>query len=384
MMLEKPVNPMESLVEGSRVTTSIIRHTDPANVTEEEAADVIAAVRSYMAASRMSLTFAARAIGYSVSVLSQVFSRTYDGNWRQIVLDLDRWLADWVKADGVTKPAEFVRIRVAEEVFAVGEAAIRLKGIGLVFGPAGLGKTLALRALAAEKPGAVYVSLKTIASSAAGVIEAIARAMRLIPSATQLHATRHSVAGIEDKLQGTPRLLIIDEIHKLCGQAGDRALTVLRDLYDATQSPQLWCGTTDLVAYLERETGDAREPLAQIRRRITICRDLTERTMAPGGGPGEPLYSIDEIRAVFAKSKMRLSADATRMLVELANVPDGGHLGVCSALVRMATILHERRAEVLTADMLRGALGLMVHRKAAAHLDERLLADGRRPVCKVG
>ena len=379
MMLEKPVNPMESLVEGSRVTTSIIRHTDPANVTEEEAADVIAAVRSYMAASRMSLTFAARAIGYSVSVLSQVFSRTYDGNWRQIVLDLDRWLAD-----GVTKPAEFVRIRVAEEVFAVGEAAIRLKGIGLVFGPAGLGKTLALRALAAEKPGAVYVSLKTIASSAAGVIEAIARAMRLIPSATQLHATRHIVAGIEDKLQGTPRLLIIDEIHKLCGQAGDRALTVLRDLYDATQSPQLWCGTTDLVAYLERDTGDAREPLAQIRRRITICRDLTERTMAPGGGPGEPLYSIDEIRAVFANSKMRLSADAIRMLVELANVPDGGHLGVCSALVRMATILHERRAEVLTADMLRGALGLMVHRKAAAHLDERLLADGRRPVCKVG
>jgi hypothetical protein len=81
---------------------------------------------------------------------------------------------------------------------------------------------------------------------------------------------------------------------------------------------------------------------------------------------------------------MRLAADAMHMLVELANVPDGGHLGACSALVRMATILHERRAEVLTADMLRGALGLMVHRKAAAHLDERLLADGRRPVCKVG
>jgi len=29
-------------------------------------------------------------------------------------------------------------------------------------------------------------------------------------------------------------------------------------------------------------------------------------------------------------------------------------------------------------------LGLMVHRKALAHLDQRLLADGRRPVCKVG
>ena len=87
---------------------------------------------------------------------------------------------------------------------------------------------------------------------------------------------------------------------------------------------------------------------------------------------------------MFANPKMRLTAGATRMLVEMANAPDGGHLGACSALMRMATILHERRAEVLTADMLRGALGLMVHRKALAHLDQRLLADGRRPVCKVG
>ncbi|MCY2952991.1 MAG: AAA family ATPase, partial [Planctomycetota bacterium] len=284
MMFTKPPNPMDSLVEGSRFTTGFIRHTDPANVTEQEAAEVIVAVRSYMAGRRMSHTFVARAIGYSVSVISQVFSRTYEGNWRQVIVDLDRWLADQVKADGVLKPSEYVRTQVAEEIFAVAEAAMHLKGIGLVFGPSGIGKTLALRALAAEKPGAIYVSLETIASSAAGVIEAIARAMRLIPSARQLAATRHSLAGIKEKLQGTPRLLLIDEIHKLCGQAGDKALTVLRDLYDATQSPMLWCGTTDLVAYLERETGDAREPLAQIRRRITICRDLTERTMAPGGG----------------------------------------------------------------------------------------------------
>jgi DNA transposition AAA+ family ATPase len=384
MMPQEPLNPMDSLVEGSRFTTGIIRDSDPANVTEQEAADVIAAVRSRMAGNRMSLTFVARSLGYSASVISQVFSRTYEGNWRQIALDLDRWLGDQVKSDEVFKPAGFVRIKVAEEIFAVAEAAMHLKGIGLVFGPSGIGKTLALRALAAEKPGAVFVSLETIACSAAGVIEAIARTMRLIPSARQLAATRHSLAGIKEKLQGTPRLLVIDEIHKLCGQAGDKALTVLRDLYDATQSPMLWCGTTDLVAYLERETGDAREPLAQIRRRITICRDLTERTMAPGGGPGEPLYTIDEIRAVFARSKMRLAADATRMLVELANVADGGHLGACAALVVMATTLHERRAEVLTADMLRGALGLMVHRRALAHLDQRLLADGRRPVCKVG
>jgi hypothetical protein len=44
--------------------------------------------------------------------------------------------------------------------------------------------------------------------------------------------TRDALSGIKVRLHGTPRLLVIDEIHKLCGQAGDKALTVLRDLYD--------------------------------------------------------------------------------------------------------------------------------------------------------
>jgi len=79
----------------------------------------------------------------------------------------------------------------------VAEAAIHLRGVGLVFGPAGIGKTLAFRALAAEKPEAVYLSLETIASSAAGVIEAIARAMHLIPSARQLAATDDFLKRLE-------------------------------------------------------------------------------------------------------------------------------------------------------------------------------------------
>lgn len=163
----------------------------------------------------------------------------------------------------------------------------------------------------------------------------------------------------------------------------DKVLNVLRDLHDATGCPMLWCGTTDLVAYLERETGLTREPLAQIRRRIVICRDLTERTYKPDGGPGEPLYTVEEIRSIFAAGKLKLTSDALRTLTDLANLFDSGHLGACRSLLAMTVKLNERTADVITGDMLKASLGLMVNRRAMLHLGERLSAQRVQPVNRV-
>lgn len=149
----------------------------------------------------------------------------------------------------------------------------------------------------------------------------------------------------------------------------------------------LLSGTTDVVAYLERRQAKGREPLAQIRRRIGIVRDLTERTTSDDGGPGgEPLYTVEEIRQVFARSKMRLTSDAARYLLALANLPDSGALGACVNLVRMATKINERRAEALDAAMLRSAQRLLVNRRAFNALEARVEESKTRPLsaAKVG
>jgi hypothetical protein len=63
---------------------------------------------------------------------------------------------------------------------------------------------------------------------------------------------------------------------------------------------------------------------------------------AGGGGGGDggreavALYSVDEIRAVFTAGKMRLTPEAVRYFVTLANLPDSGGLGTCMNLVAMA------------------------------------------------
>lgn len=385
--------PIDRLMEGTRIkgeSRMILDGTKPQNVTREQARRVIAEATRMKDSCGLKWKEIARAIGCGSGVFSAVINQNYIGDWQGVIVDLDKWVEEEQKRQLAPKPTEFVRTKVAEEVFTVADAVTTLKCIGLVFGWAGIGKTKALRAVAAEKPGSIFISIKTATATSMGVLQQIAEGcgLRDCYNANQ----RGLTLRLEQLLRGTPRLIIIDEIHKLCGGRDDKVLHVLRDLHDATGDsdagtgvPMLWSGTTDLIGYLERRQAGGREPLAQIRRRIGICRDLTERTYTADGGPGEPLYSVEEIRKVFAKSKMRLAPDAAKYLFMLANLPDCGGLGGCKNLIVMATKVHERHGDVLTADMLRGVHRLLVNRRAYGLLETRMEeTTAPRPIARAG
>jgi hypothetical protein len=61
-----------------------------------------------------------------------------------------------------------------------------------------------------------------------------------------------------------------------------------------------------------------------------------------GRSGGEPLVSIDQIREMFAKNKLKLTAAAARFLCELANQPDSGSVGLCVQIVEYATAMGSR------------------------------------------
>ncbi len=152
----------------------------------------------------------------------------------------------------------------------------------------------------------------------------------------------------------------------------------LADLFDATGAPQLWCGTSNVVQYLQRGQANGRDSLAQIRRRIGIAGDLGERTRSDDGGPGEPLYTLDEIQRVFASGKMRITPEAMRYLWQLANTPDSGALGTATNLVSMAVAINERTATALTAEMLRTAHRMLVSRASFAAVEQSMHEPERR------
>jgi hypothetical protein len=150
---------------------------------------------------------------------------------------------------------------------------------------------------------------------------------------------------------------------------------MLTDLWDKCHSPQLWCGTSDIVQYLNRRQARGEFTLAQIRRRIQINHDLMERTRRGDGNPGEPLYTVEEIRKIFSRNKMRLATDAALYVCALACIEDSGAIGSAANLVRAATAINEPRgATVLTADMLRSmhrmVLGSNRYQLQLAQLEE--------------
>jgi hypothetical protein len=220
------------------------------------------------------------------------------------------------------------------------------------------------------------VTVRKIDATATGIIWAIANALHIGGLASR--RSRWLFQRVVETLAGTNRLLMIDQIHSLCGYPGDKPLYVLADLFDATGSPQLWCGTSDINLYLTRGQARGADSLAQIRRRIGCARDLCERTRGDDGGPGEPLYTIDEIRQVFGRGQMRLTPDAVRYLCQLANTPDSGALGAAANLVAMATAINQSTATTLTADMLRTAHRMLVSRAKFTAVEQQMEAPARK------
>src|SRR4051794_18806720 len=106
-MSDNTQSPIDRLMEGARILGAcrVVRDADASKVTREQGQSVIASMDAYTARTGVSLSHIARCLGLSPSVISEVCSWRYKGDWQQVVLDLDRWLEDEHKTELTAKPA---------------------------------------------------------------------------------------------------------------------------------------------------------------------------------------------------------------------------------------------------------------------------------------
>ncbi len=202
--------------------------------------------------------------------------------------------------------------------------------ISLIYGDAGLGKTVSLKHYARMHPDAIYIELKDCDKSVKGVCEKILSRLGKMQSGTD----RVLVDAIIECLTETPRLIIIDEAQHL----SVRALENLRAVNDVTETGIVLCGNPTVY---DRMHGRGQAHFAQLYSRIGIRRHIMEPP-------------LEDIEAIF--SRYSLDRECITYLHQLALLRGG--IRNCVKVLNIALRLMDNEKDPLNIAHLHSAAQL--------------------------
>lgn len=357
---------LDKLATDARILGESRMIRDETPLTDELAKAVVKRLQDFLARTGKSAKSAARSMGISDTTLSQVLSGSYGAAAEPHLRAIDKWLETQLLREAAPKPAGFVKTGVAREIYAVVMWAVKTDSMVLIHSPSGVGKTFTLQALRAETPGAVYFSVDSASRRVHGVLSGIAKAMRL-------NGVKLTTADLFDhlvrELKDSHRLLIIDEAHLLAGRSNDDALQILRHLHDKTGCPLVLAGNGCLASYLRDGHSDGFDPIDQIYGRITWWLDLTARALGESDD-GKPLFTVEDIRKVFAGSKIRLTPDGEQFMAMLACQADEGCLRAVKRLAQIAELY--AKGAPIDAELLQFIQHQRLGRRASELVEEKM------------
>lgn len=242
---------------------------------------------------------------------------------------------NWMELDArrrnILQNKKCVAHSVAREIITVAELVSETCMMGVVYGPARIGKTFTLQALENSDRLGNPVMFRMGASKATpkAVCELMCDKLGLPVLGSLASLTRRLVKH----LAGTRRMLIFDE----ADACSYRILEWIREIHDDTGCPVLLAGKPKIRQRLGfRDLGSFREVTDQLSNRIFVKRDLTERTRRTNNP--EPLYSKDDIRQLIkvANLELKVSRSAVDWLQDRSCVIGMGGFGMVAVYLYLA------------------------------------------------
>lgn len=187
--------------------------------------DVRHELRQMMEERGISMTAISRAIGRSAAAVSQYLSNTYQGNITQLEDELKGFLER--QKERLKKPKlqlDFVYTTAARKTFEVSRLCHLDGEMGLIYGEAGIGKTVAVKEYIKRNSDAILIEAD-LGYAAKILIHEIHKALGLGDGKGNIHGMMERII---DRLKGSGRLIIVDEAEHL----PYRALELLRRIHD--------------------------------------------------------------------------------------------------------------------------------------------------------
>lgn len=229
---------------------------------EKELEFIRTQLAGYMERSRKSQREIAKSMGISDSALSMFVKGSYPGDNEQIarkaaaLMELARNQSVAVKLPG------FVETRTSSEIMGAANYAQTHRDISVVFGDAGIGKTMAITEFARHNPSVIMVTAD-VTSTVKSLLEDILEKLGCREIAGSRSAARRQIVR---ELKGSNRMVIIDEAQHLRLPTLEAVRGII---YDACQCAVLLCGNEQVYTRL---LGKQRAPFAQLFSRVGLCR----------------------------------------------------------------------------------------------------------------
>lgn len=299
-------------------------------LTDEQVGQVRGDFDRFIKSIDISLSKAAKQIGYSQSSLSEWTRGEYHGDVDAVTRKVNDWIDREKNRAAGRKSEEYVSTRVAEAMFARVKFAHRLTKMLAIVGPSGCGKSLVLLALR-EKYNAVYITC-TPAHSPRALLRSIATELGNVNSFA-------SKAVLLDQcittLRETKRMLMIDEAQHLRGDS----LSLLRSIYDGASVPVIMAGAIDILDQIN-DRSDGRGQFTSRCIKYNVMADEVADESGGGGSRGGAarggMFTVDEVKAFFDKRRIRLDRDSLEMLWALACLPNWGAFRLLEDVARIA------------------------------------------------
>lgn len=253
----------------------------------------------YIGESKRSRVQIARELGISQAALSQFLNDNYPGNNEEIALKTERFLTMGNAKKALAKAPEIsLAVRNTESILQKTFFAHSTNDILLVYGPAGCGKSTALKHYAATNNGVIYVEADVTTNSYRSILFMILDEMGESVRGSTSYLMRYLIG----KLKNTGKLIIIDEAQHLT----EKCFDALRALNDRAGISLVYAGNPSI---LKRMEGKRAEDYDQVYSRIGYYCELDNR------------YSLDDIGSIF--EGFSLSNDVLKALYQISQHKGG-------------------------------------------------------------
>lgn len=305
--------------------------------------EILGTLSAYMKETGLAQAHVAKAVGTSATYVNNLMTGSGnlpDETRDQLLRDINNWLDREVRARENRRPDGYVETTVARSLIDLAQRLTERADIALAYGPAGIGKTITAQAIAAEL-GAVYVLVDNDCASPTGLRDKLFNAI-----SRRKTGQRVRLADCIDKLRRPAKvaarsLVILDEAQDLA----PKSFVMVRKLHEQAACSILLLGTVDLR---ERVSSDEDMQFGQLSSRVGVRLDLAPELTSSGHGGGkspERLFTVEDIRALFNRGKLKLHPRTVRMLATIANSTIGTLRRVDRLVYQALNVASVRKAE---------------------------------------